>query len=293
MFSGRIRTQAEINEKEFKIMKIILLTNNSQRKEFQNAKYFFENLKKQDPYSVCFFSSESELENSPQANDIEPELCVLFEDFPGRFSNRFWRKFRSKYPLIRFLLISGALCQGEERTGSLEQGIVRCPWYHWRDFAQKEVIKFLNGEKSVFSLEETALFEDFVFETSSFDRIAVLPDRIRQGWVAADDPRMRKFFTGLFEKKGKSISASTPSGLFQKINNQDPCCRNCDLFIIDVIDLAQPGLEENLCRLAACNSRAEICLLATGPNPEEVELFESISHCRIVAKPFFSGILEE
>lgn len=276
----------------------LLLTGNWNRKEFQEVAAFFSDLKGRDTVDVRYISSIDDFTANERDGNFEPELCVLFADYPGRFGDSFWRRIRSRFPLTRFLLLSGALCQGEERTGSLEQGIVRAPWYLWRDFIKEEVLKFLTGKLSVLSLEETALFEDQVRETASYDALTGLVDeegKIRRIRIASDDFAMRNLLRDMIvrsdsETVSRTVDCGTLNDLFQ--SEKRDAKENCDYFIIDLPDSACLLLRCKIQKLAKDNPNSGIDLLLSGPNPEEVEDFEKISGCRIVPKPFFSKIFD-
>lgn len=94
-------------------------------------------------------------EESGCSKDIQ-RCFVLFQSYPYEFSQELVDDLLRKHPLIPILLVAGAGCEGEVRTGKPLQGVFRCYASEWDASYENEFRKLLTEKKSLFSLPKTA-----------------------------------------------------------------------------------------------------------------------------------------
>ena len=61
----------------------------------------------------------------------DTELVILGQSRPGQFSNESVNELRGIAPLCRWVSILGSWCEGEMRSGTPWNGVVRSYWHHW------------------------------------------------------------------------------------------------------------------------------------------------------------------
>ena len=214
-------------------------------------------------------------------------LVFLLESRPGEYPPKQVARFRRLLPNTPILLIAGALCQGEGRTGRLPAGVIRF-YLHEVDAALlPELADFFACKPSRLSLPATATEEDF-WRNASFDcapNEVILLSRTEPGRsaVIAADPSMRSLLTE-FESRADETAALASLG---------------DLFRLDVppnriiIDLTL-SIGEFLPRfrtLAADFPKSEFVIFAFAPTSEEISQLRSAGSCvTVLSKPFFRPV---
>ena len=90
------------------------------------------------------------------AGDITPQILVLAQARPDRFSTRQVEQLHEAAPLARLVALLGSWCEGELRTGSPWPGVTRVYWHQWRPRFTRELGQLSRGGMSSWSLPRTA-----------------------------------------------------------------------------------------------------------------------------------------
>jgi hypothetical protein len=93
-------------------------------------------------------------------------VFFLLQSYPFEFSREFVHRLISSNSLTPLILIAGACCQGEERTGQPPQGVFRLYTWQWDSFYQHELEKHLNCKNSVFNYPLSTFHYPLFFEVS-------------------------------------------------------------------------------------------------------------------------------
>jgi len=110
-----------------------------------------------------------------------PTVIVAAQSRPGQFSRRELAAIQARAPLARRVLVLGAWCEGEQRTGAPPPGWLRLPWQTAAQWLGDELDRHLRGEPGDWTLPATATGEERALAAAS----RPLPDRRRLVGVVA------------------------------------------------------------------------------------------------------------
>lgn len=94
------------------------------------------------------------------AEGWQPDLIVLLQSYPGEHAPAAVEQLRGLAPLARVVVVVGAWCEGETRSGRPLPGTVRVGWAEFPLQAARELRQMLSGETGAWSLPSTASEEE-------------------------------------------------------------------------------------------------------------------------------------
>ncbi len=98
------------------------------------------------------------------------DFCVLFQSWPGEFSDSAILTLKRCSPLAPIILLAGCGCEGEARTGKIPSGVFRLYAHQWDEYYATEFTQLLAKKPSVFSLPATFEAEEVVLWQSRPDK---------------------------------------------------------------------------------------------------------------------------
>lgn len=101
------------------------------------------------------------------AERIWPDLLVLAQVRPGRFSDHDVARLKRYAPVARVLGLLGSWCEGETRTGTAWPASERCFWYQWPARFESELERIARGRCPTWGLPETASLDERTLWTSA------------------------------------------------------------------------------------------------------------------------------
>ncbi|MDR0870617.1 MAG: hypothetical protein LBN39_07470 [Planctomycetaceae bacterium] len=101
------------------------------------------------------FREVMEFLNTVPPSNVRAECSVLLQSYPFEFPQKFVNMLINAEPLLPVILVAGAGCEGEVRTGRPLQGVFRIYASQWTAY-RNELERFFNGGDSVFLLPRTA-----------------------------------------------------------------------------------------------------------------------------------------
>ncbi len=139
---------------------------NIKRSEFQPPCRGMTGLLQEHGLSPSFFPC---IPSEPAGFDVSLDgcldFCVLFQSWPGEFSDSAVLTLKRSAPLAPVILLAGSGCEGETRTGKIPPGVFRLYAHQWNEYYAAEFAQFLEKKPSIFSLpvtfeaEEVALWQ--------------------------------------------------------------------------------------------------------------------------------------
>ena len=82
---------------------------------------------------------------------VAPELLLLAQPRPGYYRQSDLERLMSAAPLCRVILVAGTWCEGELRTGSAPQGVLRLYWYEMAAWWRRSMTLWSTGQSPVWS----------------------------------------------------------------------------------------------------------------------------------------------
>lgn len=96
-----------------------------------------------------------------------PDVVVLVQPYPGCFLREEVEDFRQRFPLVRFVCLFGAWCEGESRSGRPLNGAVRLPWHQWPFQKGWQLAALADGQPGSWALPPTATQDEHLLARSS------------------------------------------------------------------------------------------------------------------------------
>lgn len=233
-----------------------------------------------------------------------PDLFFFFESFSGEFSTSIFDGVRQLFPLAPMVLIAGALCEGQGRRGTIPAGVIRFYHHQWRSFGRGETLHFLRGRTGRFALPPMALDEDAVrtdsyrevpFEQNRTETLGenllpfvrpqepsgakFLPDLCV---VAPDDSAMAGFLIDLALERSVRAGRFSIAELLAAAENRGFRPRS---ILFDSVAPRPIDDLEILKQIAEAFPYSAICVLAFGPQYEEIARLEEIPNLTVQSKP--------
>ncbi len=223
------------------------------------------------------------------------DFFVLCRSFPSEFSPRDVERLRRAAPLAPIALVVGALCDGENRTGTPFPGVRRFYVGGWRESGRREFFRFL--------AESSGLFASFPLETA-VDRLAARPPQKRptnsispisaktprdkpEIVVFADsDPALGRFLREIFAERGATVRIES---ILTIESPTRPSSVEPARIIVDSVDLAAPNFRAYLRAVRRKYPTAPIDILAFSPRIDELAAFENAAvwgPISVLSKPF-------
>lgn len=231
------------------------------------------------------------------------DFFVLCRSFPNEFSPRDVERLRRAAPLAPIALIVGALCDGENRTGTPFPGVRRFYVGGWRESGRREFFRFL--------AESSGLFAAFPLETN-VDRLAASPPQNRLDspippisaptplakseivLFADADPALGRFLREIFAERGATVRVESILTLKSRPEPPrpepiSPPKAEPARIIVDSVDLAAPNFRDYLRAVREKFPTAPIDVLAFSPRVDELADFENAAvwgRVSVLSKPF-------
>ncbi len=101
---------------------------------------------------------------------FDADLFVLFQSWPGEFSESFVLSLKWTSPLAPVILLAGSAAEGEARTGKIPAGVFRLYAHQWNAEYLAEFARFLEKKPSIFSLPPTFEAEEVALWQSRQDK---------------------------------------------------------------------------------------------------------------------------
>jgi hypothetical protein len=212
-------------------------------------------------------------------------LCIIFQSYPGEFSQAELCRFQKNHPFVPIILIPGTCCEGMLRTGHP----IETPFYlyahHWSNEFLQQIAHFLEGKPSLFSLPLTTENDEIaVWENKPANLAALLASRnadkpcliLSHFGPLGNDSAMNRFLAGYYERSGYRISFSgepLPESFAGKI----------------VADADDSPFDEILRSIQALrylyvDIGLTVCLHA--PRSDEIARLQDVGVGQIISKPF-------
>lgn len=117
-------------------------------------------------------------ERDGSADLMLPDLVAIALAYPGQFSTVALETLRAQAPLTPVVAITGAWCDGEQRTGAPWPGVVRVAWHQWADRFPTEAAALAAGRSSAWALPHTATPDErLLFSAAATSKATNLPPR--------------------------------------------------------------------------------------------------------------------
>lgn len=136
-----------------------------------------------DPAGAISWCNESE---------TPPALVVIASARPGQWSDEAIERLRGRLPLVPFVALLGAWCEGEMRSGAPWPGVVRVYRHQWRQRFAREIARMAAGQCGSWSLPVTASAEERLLSQADSSKpgnhgvVAVVADgRETAEWLVA------------------------------------------------------------------------------------------------------------
>lgn len=239
-----------------------------------------------DDYSERF-RDETFGDNKPSLYSLyEMDIFILCRSFPNEFSSYDVEALRRVNPLAPIVLVAGALCEGEERTGDQMTGVRRFYVATWRTEGRREFELFFDpsGSKGIFTRGPLPSTVDLLVSAP----IAAEDEESRSGEVLilADDRDMGACLEDGFMEYGYTVRTESlvrfePSSALRS--------ENMARVVVDTINLSDPEFPGILTHIKRTFPGVPIDLLAFAPREDETRYFERRDlwgKTRVVAKPF-------
>ncbi len=231
------------------------------------------------------FEDETFGDETPSLSSLrDVSLVILCRSFPNEFSTTDVEAIRRVNPLAPIVLVVGALCEGEERTGERFAGVRRYYVETWRGEGRRELGRFFDptGSKGLFTKSSLASSIDLLV-SSEFDE----PRESRSGSVLilADDPDMGACLRTGFQECGYGARVESLIRFDPSAERLEQATR----VVVDTIDLGDPTFPELLASIKRSFPGVPIDLLAFAPRADETRYYERRDlwgKTRVVAKPF-------
>ncbi len=273
----------------------IFLGGETARKEFRAVERDVRQAAERFGASTVLFEAfdRRELNDSTARTLFDVDFFVLCRSFPNEFSPADVERLRRIAPLAPIALIAGALCEGENRTGSAFPGTRRFYPETWRSTGRREFFRFFAESAGLFAASPLATWGDFCVEqtrrTANAEETAAL-ETLNSAKTAESvaifpggDAALGRFLRDAFAERGASVRLGAARRLERRADFAPT------RVVVDAVDLAAPSLLDELRELRAAFPAAAFDVLGFAPRRDEIEFLErksDLGAIRVVAKPF-------
>ncbi|MDR2754409.1 MAG: hypothetical protein LBC20_01760 [Planctomycetaceae bacterium] len=218
----------------------------------------------------------------------EYSCSILFQSYPGEFSQAVVNRLIALEPLAPILLFLGSASEGELRTGRPLQGCFRFYVHQWNEEYQHQLFLYWNGKPSLFTLPRTLENDEIaIFHTVSAScpannrknnplssRNALIISRFE---TLGNDSAMNQFLADFYRQQGFETSfwvQNTAISLDGKI-------------IADTDDSPFSKILESLQRLRRKFADSTITVYINSPRINEKIDLRNAGVNEIISKPVF------
>ena len=215
---------------------------------------------------------------------VDFDFILLCRSFPNEFTSSDVEAIRRVNPLTPIVLIAGALCEGEERTGERFAGVRRFYVETWRGEGRRELERFFdpNGSKGIFTKSPLATTVDLLVSPNLDENEESCSGAVL---ILADDPDMGACLQDAFNERGYLARVESLVRFNPTLDRQEKPAR----VVVDTIDLGDPTFPDRLSSIKRVFPGVPIDLLAFAPRVDETRYYERRDlwgKTRVVAKPF-------
>lgn len=228
-------------------------------------------------------------------NDADDVDVVFFlQSFSGEFSQQLVETQRCVTPLAPLVVICGAWCEGEERTGTPLAGVARFYTAHWKFIARAELNRLRSGNFSLISLpitsgeDERAIADSAINANFTFSRDKQISITLGESSLLGVDATMTEMLFNFFSHRHYRVSRAKISPA-QNISAQNlPEVRDenkvSDFTILDVAAASHKVVKTEVANWT--HPKTRLILLMHNPRCDEVETFHSLGATAVFPKPF-------
>lgn len=253
----------------------LLVLGKYNKKEFRDV---WEKVVNQNspPRKIISISKSDSLPNK------EPSCILIFQSYPGEFQQSLADKLVRTYPFCPILLILGAACQGEERTGLPLRGCFRLFACQWNSFHSSQFELLLQEQANLFTLPKTHKDEDIVLfrahgksSQSHFkQRVCVVVENFGP---FGNDPFMNRLLVDSFARNGYSVRRCFPHKSILPPH----------LVVVDSDDSPFSNILQAVQRLRQQFADSEINVYVNSPRMNEKNELNAVGVLRVLSKPLF------
>lgn len=239
------------------------------------------------------FEDETFDDGAPSLRSLsEVDFFILCRSFPNEFTSSDVEAIRRVNPLAPVVLVAGALCEGEERTGERFVGVRRFYVETWRGEGRRELERFFDptGSKGLFTKSPLASTVDLLVSSDVDECKESCSENVL---ILADDPDLGECLQEGFRERGCVARV-------ESLIRFDPSAERAEKptrVVVDTIDLSDPTFPERLTSIKRAFPGVPIVLLSFAPRVDETRYYERRDlwgKTRVVAKPFdWEDLLDE
>ncbi|MDR2439746.1 MAG: hypothetical protein LBE12_10315 [Planctomycetaceae bacterium] len=213
---------------------------------------------------------------------------ILFQSYPGEFSQAVIDRFIVLEPLAPILLFLGSASEGELRTGYPLQGCFRFYVHQWNEEYQHQLFLYWSGKPSLFTLprtsenDEIAIFHTVSTSCPANNRKNIIPSHrsvlIVSRWgTLGNDSAMNQFLADFYRQQGFTTH----------FGNQNTTISFDGKIIADTDDSPFPKILESIQRLRRKFADSTITVYINSPRINEKIDLRNAGVDEIISKPVF------
>ena len=245
----------------------ILLLCHADRAEFEQARTVIEAWG-----AVLEFAEVGSAVEALADGRIVPDVIVVAQAFPGQYSHQAIDRLRRLAPLARVVGMMGSWCEGEMRTGSPWQGVVRTYWHQWTARGGRQLRRLTQGRLCSWTLPPTATEEERLLA----DTAEVWPPRQGLVVIHARSNETTQWLTAVCRMRGFATVWQRPRGV-ARINGATAA-------IFDGTDLSEDECDD-LHHLAATLHPTPVIALLAFPRIDDHRRAVSAGAAAVLSKP--------
>ena len=214
------------------------------------------------------------------------DFILLFRSFPNEFNVGYVEQMRSLAPLAPIAMITGALCEGEDRTGDCFPGVRRFYSNEWRERGRFELVRFLNpsGATGFFAASPLASESEYA-ATRRFETFRKTPALEARALILSDDASFTSVLLNVFRSQGTEARAESWSWFDATTEDDFVPTR----VVVDSSNAIDERFVAKVRALRKSRPQAAIDVLTFSPDlltPEFGEISRRLSRFRVLSKPF-------
>lgn len=211
-------------------------------------------------------------------SELIPALVVIASVRPGQWSYEAIEQLRGRLPLVPFVALLGAWCEGEMRSGAPWPGVVRVYWYQWRQRFGREWAAIASGQCRSWSLPVTASAEERLLPQADPGK----PGNHGVAAVVADGRETAEWLVAACRSHGWTTVWNT-------------VWRSAELQGVDVVvwdaGAIEPAAVEILQEIRDAFGDAPVAALTDFPRVEEQRRLMAAGAAAVVSKPLLASDL--
>jgi hypothetical protein len=227
---------------------------------------------------------------------------ILFQSYPGEFSQTIVDQLVDLEPLAPILLFLGSASEGESRTGQPLQGCFRFYVHQWNDEYRHQLFLYWTGKPSLFALprtsenDEIATFHTISSACPANNRKNIIPPHrnamiISYFGTLGNDSAMNRFLADFYRQQGFktcfwSPNTNAPISFDGKIDGKIDK-KIGEKIIADTDDSPFSKILESIQRLRCQFADSTITVYINSPRINEKIDLRNAGASEIISKPVF------